>query len=220
MDGFRFLNMAEVRLFLKFVEAATPSPLIADEVWEASKRRTFLEYADSSSICYLKQCLKLFEETNKTKYLTDFKEFIFESSAEDFCDLNNADVVVSTIHKSKGMEFDDVFMLVSEPRYMTDDVLRRYYVGITCAKKRLFIHTNGAFFDKFSVAQKNVDRKMYELPDEIVLQLSHKDVNLGYFKLRKKEVLALRAGQNLRYDNNYLYDIRTNRPVCQLSQKI
>lgn len=220
MDGFRFLNMAEVRLFLKFVEAATPSPLIADEVWEASKRRTFLEYADSSSICYLKQCLKLFEETNKTKYLTDFKEFIFESSAEDFCDLYNADVVVSTIHKSKGMEFDDVFMLVSEPRYMTDDVLRRYYVGITRAKKRLFIHTNGAFFDKFSVAQKNVDRKVYELPDEIVLQLSHKDVNLGYFKLRKKEVLALRAGQNLRYDNNYLYDIRTNRPVCQLSQKI
>ena len=58
------------------------------------------------------------------------------------------------------------------------------------------------------------------MPNEIVLQLSHRDVNLGYFKYHKKEVLALRAGQKLRYANGYLFDIKTNKPVCQLSQKI
>jgi ATP-dependent DNA helicase RecQ len=162
----------------------------------------------------------LFEETNKAKYLTDFKEYIFESSAEDFCDLQNADVVVSTIHKSKGMEFDDVYMLISEPRQLTDEVLRRYYVGITRAKQRLFIHTNGYLFDRSSIVQKSIEHTIYDMPNEIVLQLSHKDVNLGYFKYRKKEVLALRAGQKLRYENGYLFDIKTNKPVCQLSQKI
>jgi ATP-dependent DNA helicase RecQ len=58
------------------------------------------------------------------------------------------------------------------------------------------------------------------MPDEIVLQLSHKDVNLGYFKSLKKEVLTLRSGQELYFRNNYLCDVITNRQVCQLSHKI
>ena len=220
MEGFRFWKMAEVRYFLNHIEADTHTPLIADDVWEKSKQQTYNTYGNSASLCYLKQCVKLFEETNKAKYLSDFKEYVFESSAEDFCDLQNADVVVSTIHKSKGMEFDDVYMLISEPRQLTDEVLRRYYVGITRAKKRLFIHTNCSLFDRFGVSQKRIDHTIYDMPDEIVLQLSHKDVNLGYFKCVKKDVLALRAGQKLRYDNGFLFDRQTNKRVCQLSKKI
>ena len=220
MEGFRFWKMAEVRYFLKHIEENTHTPLIADAVWEESKQQTYNTYGNSASLCYLKQCVKLFEETNKAKYLSDFKEYVFESSAEDFCDLQNADVVVSTIHKSKGMEFDDVYMLISEPRQLTDEVLRRYYVGITRAKKRLFIHTNCSLFDRFGVSQKRIDHTIYDMPDEIVLQLSHKDVNLGYFKCVKKDVLALRAGQKLRYDNGFLFDRQTNKRVCQLSKKI
>jgi ATP-dependent DNA helicase RecQ len=219
MEGFRFWNLAEVRYFLKHVEKHTHTALITDEVWASAKSRTFAEYANSSSLCYLQRCIQLFESTNKAKYLTDFKEFVYESSAEDFCDLQNADVVVSTIHKSKGMEFDDVYMLITEPRHLTDEALRRYYVGITRAKRRLFIHTNSDMFENFDV-QKHVDSNQYEMPNEIVLQLSHRDVNLGFFKSRKKEVLSLRAGQKLRFNDNYLYDIKANIPVCQLSQKI
>lgn len=220
MEGFRFWKMAEVRYFLKHIEENTHTPLIADAVWEESKQQTYNTYGNSASLCYLKQCVKLFEETNKAKYLSDFKEYVFESSAEDFCDLQNADVVVSTIHKSKGMEFDDVYMLISEPRQLTDEVLRRYYVGITRAKKRLFIHTNCSLFDRFGVSQKGIDHTIYDMPDEIVLQLSLKDVNLGSFKDIKNDVLALRAGQKLRCDGENLYDKQTNKPVGKLSKKI
>ncbi len=220
MEGFRFWKMAEVRYFLKHIEENTHTPLIADAVWEDSKQQTYNTYGNSASLCYLKQCVKLFEETNKAKYLSDFKEYVFESSAEDFCDLQNADVVVSTIHKSKGMEFDDVYMLISEPRQLTDEVLRRYYVGITRAKKRLFIHTNCSLFDRFGVSQKRIDHTIYDMPDEIVLQLSLKDVNLGSFKDIKNDVLALRAGQKLRCDGENLYDKQTNKPVGKLSKKI
>ena len=45
-------------------------------------------------------------------------------------------------------------------------------------------------------------------------------MNLGYFKSLKKEVLSLRSGQELYFKDNFLYDIVTNRPVCQLSHKI
>lgn len=166
------------------------------------------------------RCIELFEETNKTRYLTDFKEFVFESSVEDFCDLSNADIVVSTVHKSKGREFDDVYMLVTEPHHLEDSVFRRYYVGMTRARMRLFVHTNSAIFDRLPTVRLTVDRHPYGMPDEIVLQLSHKDVNLRFFKTRKKEVLALRAGEHLRFADNYLYSLQTNNPVAQLSQKM
>ena len=220
MDGFRFWNMAEVRLFLKYIDDKTPTPLIADNVWEEAKRKTYDAYCTSESLHYLKRCIELFEETNKKKYLTDFKEFVFESSVEDFCNLSGADVVVSTIHKAKGREFDDVYMLLSEPLHLTDEVLRRYYVGMTRARQRLFIHTSSALFDRLPADHRMVDQHPYEMPEEIVLQLSHKDVNLGFFKTRKKEILALRAGEQLRFDSNYLYSLRTGVPVAQLSKKM
>jgi ATP-dependent DNA helicase, recQ family len=220
MEGFRFWNLAEVRMFLKQIDSGTCTPVISDEIWEKAKQRTFAIYAGSSSLHYLQRCISLFEQTNKVKYHTDFKEFVFESSIEDFCDLSGEDVVVSTIHKSKGREFDDVYMLITKPQRVLDEVLRRYYVGATRAKERLFIHTDSSLFDCLPVDEHHACARQYDLPDRIVLQLSHKDVNLGFFKGLKKEILSLRAGKILRFENNYLYDGRTNMAVAQLSQKM
>lgn len=218
MDGLRFINMAEVRMFLKHI--AVKTPVIPDEVWNRAKHLTFSAYATSSSLHYLQQCLSLFEETNKAKYLTDFKEFIFESSVEDFCNLSGADVVVSTIHKAKGREFDDVYMLITKPQQIRDSELRRYYVGATRARERLFIHTDSLLFDGMPADEHKKYTETFGLPDRIVLQLSHKDVNLGFFKPRKNDILALRAGQPLRYSNNYLHECTGGKPVAQLSQKM
>ena len=220
MDGLRFWNLAEVRMFLKHIGNAVKTPVIPDEVWEEARRKTFAVYAGSSSLPYLKECLSLFEKTNKVKYLTDLKEFIFESSVEDFCDLSGADVVVSTIHKAKGREFDDVYMLVAGRQTIGNADLRRYYVGATRAKERLFIHTDTSLFDRMPADRHLVFRERYDMPEEIVLQLTHKDVNLGFFKTRKNEILALRAGQTLRFADNYLYDCNTGRVLAQLSQKM
>lgn len=220
MDGFRFWNMAEVRLFLKYIERDTHTPIITDEVWNEAKRKTFQAYATSSSLPYLKRCIELFEKINKAKYLTDFKELMFESTTEDFCDTSDADVVVSTIHKSKGCEFDDVYMLVSQPQHVTDSEMRSYYVGMTRARKRLFIYTNSTLFDRLPADIHQVDQTPYVFPDEVMLQLSHKDVNLGFFKSRKKEILSLRSGEKLCFANNLLYVPNNQQPVAQLSQKM
>ena len=98
--------------------------------------------------------------------------------------------------------------------------MRRYYVGITRAKNRLFIHTNGDCFNHLSVDQYHIDQQQYGMPEEIILQLSHKDVNLGFFKDRKQEVLALRGGDSLIYSNFFLYSSSTDKPIAKLSSKM
>lgn len=220
MDGLRFVNMAEVRYFLKFIGKRITTPLITEELWEDAKNATFNAYGRSTSLALLRNCLEQFEQTNKAKYFTDFKEFVFESDVEDFCDISGADVVVSTIHKAKGREFDDVYMLVSD-RYSRDDgLMRRYYVGMTRAKNRLFIHTNGNFFNHLQTDKYMVNQQQYGMPDEVILQLSHKDVFLGFFKVRKKEVLALRGGDALVYKDFMLASASTGEYVAKLSQKM
>lgn len=103
-----------MRYFLRYINKRIKTPLITEELWEEAKHNTFSTYDRSLSLMYVKRCVEQFEQTNKTKYFSDFKEFVFESSVEDFCDVSGADVVVSTIHKAKGREFDDVYMLISD----------------------------------------------------------------------------------------------------------
>ena len=217
MEGFRFSNLAEVKYLLKYIAKRVTTPLIPDNVWEEAKRATFNTYDGSQCLPYVKRCTELFEQTYRAKYHTDLWEFVFESSVEDFCDVSDAEVVVSTIHKAKGREFDDVYMLIFDNPYKNEKLFRQYYVGITRAKNRLFIHTNGDLFSNYPIDSINNDNKQYPMPEEIVLQLSHKDVFLDFFKNIKQEVLVLRSGDPLIFEDSYFLVPSTHRAVAKLS---
>ena len=88
MEGLLFWNMAEMRYFLKYIGKQVSTPLIPDELWEKAKGATFAAYEGSLGLPYVRRCVELFEEINRMKYFTDFKEFVFESSMEDFCDVS------------------------------------------------------------------------------------------------------------------------------------
>ena len=220
MDGFSFWNLAEIRYFLKCLNKGNKVPIIPQQLWDEAKLATFAMYAKSNSLCYVKRCIELFEQINKVKYYSDFREFIYESSVEDFCDISDADVVVSTIHKAKGREFDDVYMLLSDYYSKDDNLIRRFYVGMTRAKNRLFIHTNGKLFNNTNIDKFTIDSNTYSMPEEVVLQLSHKDVYLGFFKERKKEILSLRSGDPLKYKDTIFYNTTTNTPIAKLSKNM
>ena len=223
MDGLRFWNLAEVRYFLKKIDQGlkeTKSPIIPDNIWETAKHQTYQKYASSQALPYLRRSLQIFEQTNRAKYYSDLKEFVFESSVEDFCDITESDIVVSTIHKAKGHEFDHVLMLITHPEHPTDEILRRYYVGMTRAKQTLTIHTNGNLFDTLHTAQHLYDAQAYDEPNEIVLQLSHKDVNLGFSKPYKDTILSMRSGMPLTYHDHCLCLPSTSRDIAQLSIKM
>lgn len=220
MDGFRFWNLSEMRYFLRYLDKRVTTPVIPGELWEEAKRATSKTYARSQNMDLVKRCFEQFEHLNQTKYISDFKEFVFESSMEDFCDVSGSEVVVSTIHKAKGREFDDVYMLLTDNYIKNAELKRRYYVGITRAKNRLFIHTNGHCFDRLTADRHDRDDRSYTLPEEIVLQLSHRDVYLEFFKGIKREVLALQSGDRLQYRDFTLYTEKTDLPVAKLSVRM
>jgi ATP-dependent DNA helicase RecQ len=108
-------------------------------------------------------------------------------------------------------------MLIADRPNKDEKLFRQLYVGMTRAKNCLFVHTNGDLFARLSADSHRKDIKQYPMPEEIVLQLSHKDVNLSFFKPIKQEVLALRSGDALTFEGNCLYIPSTHRAVAKLS---
>lgn len=220
MSGFRFWNLAELRFFVRQIEKSSSSPVITGEQWERAKVATLDKYGGSTSLRYVKRCIEVFEQTTNTKYFADFREFAFESDVEDFIDVTDGDIVVSTIHKAKGREFDDVFMLIADNPEKDDCLMRRLYVGMTRAKTRLFIHSNMDVFKNKVADAYHEDHTLHEMPDEVVLQLSHKDLYLDFFKNVKRQVLELRGGGHLDLRNYVLYDVESDMPVAKLSRNM
>ena len=220
-EGFRFSNLAEVRYFLKLINQGLESPVISEERWAQAKQKTLANYETSTCLDYIKVFFDHFEKTNRTKYRSDLIEFAFESNLEDFCNDDQRTVFVSTIHKSKGREFDTVYMIIDGEQLDSDEQNRKLYVGMTRAKQRLYIHCNTQIFNNIKtngISHKS-DKTLYPLPEEITLTLTHKDVFLDYFKGKKKQILQLRSGQPLYFDNGYLR-LPSGESVARISNKM
>lgn len=198
-DGFDIYNIAEIRYFMKKIEAKLSSPVIDDRLWNTAKNDLCERYSRSECLPLCLDLLEDFEKSVQRKYKTDLDMFIHESKLEDFYRSENGTVLVSTIHKSKGREFDSVYMLLNNVSADTDEERRKIYVGITRAKSRLYIHYNNDIFDGFEVpyAQKITDKNIYSMPTEITVRLTHRDVFLGFFSGKKELILNLRSGMGL-----------------------
>lgn len=206
-DGFRLYNLAEIRFFLKCIDKQLQSPVISDEIWKNAKER--LQTAYYGSTC-LEICLNMiadFEKVNpKTKYRTDLEEFIKESQYEDFYGDDQEAIYVSTIHKSKGREFDSVYMLLNHVQINNDADRRKLYVGMTRAKSNLYIHCNNDIFDEYHIPgiERIEDCMEYPVPEELTLQLTHRDVVLDFFKGKGDIIFRIRSGMRLEVEEGYL----------------
>ena len=216
LDGFRLYNLLEIRVFLKAIDRNLHSPVISDEIWKNAKKELFSNYHNSTCIDNVRRLILDFEATHSVKYRSDFEEFLNESKFEDFYDEQEQEVVyVSTIHKSKGREFDNVYMMLKNSAGKTDAERRALYVGMTRAKSNLYIHTNTTLFDKYRVngVEHMVDGVEYGEPAEIMLQTTHKDVVLDFFKNKKEIIFNLRSGTKLKLDDVYLVAELNGRDV-------
>lgn len=216
LDGFRLYNLLEIRVFLKAIDCNLHSPVISDDIWKNAKKELFSHYHNSACIDNVRRLILDFETTHSVKYRSDFEEFLNESKFEDFYDEQDQEVIyVSTIHKSKGREFGSVYMMLKNSAGKTDAERRALYVGMTRAKSNLYIHTNTTLFDKYRIdgVEHVVDNAEYGEPTEIMLQTTHKDVVLDFFKNKKEIIINLRSGTKLKMDDVYLVAELNGRDV-------
>ncbi|NCB24906.1 MAG: RecQ family ATP-dependent DNA helicase [Bacteroidia bacterium] len=214
-DGFQLYNLSEIRFFIKEIDRRIKSPVISDEIWDDAKKRLKAVYGDSSCLDICLNLISDFESINHTKYRTDLEEFIRESNYEDFYHDEKEAILVSTIHKAKGREFDTVYMLLNNMTINNDSGRRQVYVGLTRAKNELYIHYNNDIFDSFNLptVERIKDNREYPVPEEIILQLSHKGVVLDFFKGKKELIFKLHSGAELHFDGEYMSAEIENRSV-------
>ncbi|MBQ3666028.1 MAG: RecQ family ATP-dependent DNA helicase [Lachnospiraceae bacterium] len=225
IDGFDIYDIAEIRYFLKQLATAAPCPVISTEQWNSALIALQKRYKNSSCLSMVLNILNAFDMANEKKYRTDFELFLHESKIEDFEQCKQGIVTISTIHKSKGREFDNVFILLNHANLNTDGEKRTLYVGMTRAKQLLHIHYNTDILDSYCDAASlhETDPCSYPKACELVLQLSHKDVYLDYFKDKQLLIqqMRMRSGMHLLVYKNKMY-VRTQEgqlPVLQLSTK-
>ncbi len=222
-DGFDLYNMIELRFFMKRITNELDTPVIPQELWDAAKDRMASVYQDSSNLALCLAILEAFELANKRKYRSDLEVFLHESNIEDFFNNDNRDVVVSTMHKSKGREFDEVVMMLDHVSFDTDERRRLLYVGMTRAKKDLYLFYNNKDFDRFITGnvRAQVDTTLYGRPEEILMQLSHKDVHLGFFKDKKSLIRRIVSGAKLLTSASGLSVVSDGKtvPVVRFSRK-
>jgi ATP-dependent DNA helicase RecQ len=204
-DGFSLYNLLEVRSFLDKLNMRDDVFIINDELWEAAKRelRELFQSSDKLEVC--NNIIKDFETTYpKRKYKSDLEVFVRESKLEDFFNENGETIFVSTIHKAKGKEFDNVFLMLENFNPSGDEAKRQLYVAMTRAKQNLSIHVNGNFLDNLKAENLETieDTETYFEPNETAHHLTYKDVVLDHFLSRQQQILQLTCGNHLNVVGN------------------
>ncbi len=199
-DSFSLYNLNEIRYFLSRLNLADDVYTISDEIWLNAKREVLNQYRHSTKLEILGNIIKEFEVTNpKRKYKSDLEVFIRESKLEDFFNENGETIFVSTIHKAKGKEFDNVFLMLEKFNSATDEAKRLLYVAMTRAKTNLTIHLNSNFLDNLTAdnLERIENKEIHLQPNELAMHLSLKDVWLDYFITRQNLISDLKSGDTL-----------------------
>ncbi|MFZ2288039.1 MAG: RecQ family ATP-dependent DNA helicase [Bacteroidales bacterium] len=199
-DGFNLSSLDEIRYFLSQPGLAGNAVNITDEAWENAKRSLEKRYLRSTKYELCGNLIRDFETANpKMKYKSDLEVFIRESKLEDFYGENGETILVSTIHKAKGREFDNVFLMLEDFNPTNDEAKRLLYVAMTRAKRNLTIHLNSDFLDTLSAENmdKVLDREIHSPAGEMAMQPGFRDVWLDYFISRQHLVNKLTGGDSL-----------------------
>ena len=201
-DGFRLSDLVEVRAFLDLVLAEASAPTIDEESWERAKRQVRQRFSRSATLDTSERIMRAFESVNRERrYKSDLTSFVKESKLEDFYAELGETIFVSTIHKAKGKEFDNVHLLLDGFQISTEEQKRQLYVAMTRAKRNLTIHLTGAYLDHLraeAMTRQNV-RDKFDPPRVVAMQLGHRDVFLDSCLNNQPAISGLQSGDALEF---------------------
>ena len=213
-EGFSLSDLAELKTFISIIKGQTTS-VISDALWNRAKQQISTKFGNSTDLNTALQCINAFETEYSTKYVSDIENFLLESDLSDFDEKAQEEIVVSTIHKSKGHEYDNVFISLKGMQYISEEEKRAIYVGLTRARYILSVHSNVDLSQYINLMDADfmVDTNTYAEPGEVMMQLSHRDVVLDMFKGKASLIETLHAGQEIYINDVYAEVTQRNRTI-------
>lgn len=204
-QGFNLIDLIEIQAFLHYLNLNENTYVITPDTWEQATSTLKNKFNNSRNLEIVLNLIKTFDDANpEQKYLSDLMIFIQESKFEDFYNIQGDIIFVSTIHKSKGREFDHVFLLLDNFNTQDNDGKRKLYVALTRAKNYLTILCNNNILDYIEVDGLVITEIKTQATylNELVLYLNHKDIWLDYFLQHQNLITPLFSGHILEVDQH------------------
>ncbi|MDE7212142.1 MAG: ATP-binding domain-containing protein, partial [Lachnospiraceae bacterium] len=185
-----------------------------------AKQEFSKSFGKSSEYEVCSNVIAMFEISNpETKYVSDWRLYLEESHLGDFYREGEEEVCVSTMHKSKGHEYEHVVLLLDDFKVEKEEDKRLLYVAMTRAKKTLTIHYAKTYLRRCGKRPEGTvpylnyehDEKIYPASGLIVCQMGLKDMFLSYYYQSQNFVKKLQSGDEVRADGSGCLDARGNR---------
>jgi ATP-dependent DNA helicase RecQ len=200
-DGFGTGRLRELRRFMHLLRAQYPQAgIVPKELWSEVRGQFLSEMAISPLAEDLRDLFALFDERYQQRYDTgEWAAFLREIRISDAVRGEDRTVLVSTMHKAKGREFDNVFVLLDEQPMVREEDKRLLYVACTRAKERLVVHSLQPFATDFTdpSLKRYADGTLRPWPEELIYVAGMKDVNLGSCGYYQARIERLANGADL-----------------------
>ncbi len=213
-EEFKLKQLIEIQIFQYFISQniSKENSLIADELWNTAKSQLVDNQKGSSNLSIAMRIITNFERAYPKKYVVDWQSYLSELRIQDFFSAEKQKVIVSTMHKAKGKEFDQVWLLVNH-RYPlhSSEKKRVLYVALSRAMQGLHIHTNLEALEKIAKQAEDIDftkaSTIHPAPTKKIKQCSLSDIWLDYSKKDsiQKKIKKLKSGELLTIrDSQYI----------------
>lgn len=200
-EGFYVGMLDEVRRFTDLLEVmSTEVRTVTEEAWRNTKDHFLHGQQANPLLADLQDIIMRFETDQKGRYeLALWQEFIRDLRMEEVVMTTKDTVLVTTLHKAKGREFDEVILMLPDLPLATEEDRRLLYVACTRAKRRLSIHTGRALSAALSLDTVRVeqDDTEYPPPTEVDYIANLKEVHLDSMKPVQQAIAQAHTGHPL-----------------------
>lgn len=185
-EGFQLRDLQEFVAFTELLKTdtqPTDDGTISKTHWTHAIEELKTRFNRSQDMQLVCTAIEAFAAEFPSKHILDWREYLAQLRMEDLLFPEQQKVFISTMHKAKGKEFDQVYLLLDGFTPRQNDQWRAMYVALTRAKTFLEIHANRPYFDAISVdaLQKITGIGAEGTPARQAIECGMKDVVLSHF---------------------------------------
>lgn len=225
-EGFRIGQLLELKWFTDRLSpfVSEEQDQIAVEDWERTCKAFLQQFQHSNKRWLAKLVMDTFRKQNPRLFYPVWRTFLYEARSEDFFFARGNEVLVSTMHKAKGKEFDRVALLLDIDRLLKEENKRVVYVALTRAKRILHIHTRLSLFRTWDVPGLHYQKEesAYPTPSTFWMTCGLKDVYLGFYERStvQQGVSQLHCGMELQVLSapDGKFGLVAGKPLAKLSK--